>query len=83
MMSNDKYDPKTITHEIGHCLKLHHPFGVAPTDIKTSDEGHQRNSSGEGATNNVMDYPPSTMVEFWLWQWIIINDKIRYYDQGK
>jgi hypothetical protein len=80
-MSSDTYDEKTIVHELGHCLKLHHPFGSLPTDNKNTDEGFQRVSTSVSNTENIMDYDKTRMHTFWLWQWIIINNKIKYYSR--
>jgi hypothetical protein len=52
---------KTAAHELGHCLKLHHPFG---TENKIPDEGFQRQSIGNGNTENIMDYDKTRMHTF-------------------
>jgi hypothetical protein len=78
-MSNDNYDGKTIAHELGHCLKLHHPFG---TENKIPNEHFQRQSTQSGNTENIMDYDKTRMHTFWLWQWIIINEKNKYYEDN-
>jgi hypothetical protein len=83
-LSNNSYDAKAISHELGHCLKLHHPFGKLtdiPPDNKSTHEGIQRESVNENDTENIMDYDKTRMHTFWLWQWIIINDKIKYYTE--
>jgi hypothetical protein len=69
---------KIVVHELGHCLKLHHPFG---TENKIPDEDFQRQSTGNGNTENIMDYDKTRMHTFWLWQWIIINNNIKYYNR--
>ena len=79
-LSNDSYDPKIFAHELGHCFKLHHPFGTLPQDNKSPEEDFQRNSMSIGSTENIMDYDKNRMYTFWLWQWIIINNNIKYYE---
>ena len=82
IIANDNYTPKLIGHELGHCLKLHHPFGkLSDSDNKVSDEGHQRESMSQNSTENVMDYDMNRMNTFWLWQWIIMNNNIKYYQK--
>ncbi|GHV38831.1 hypothetical protein FACS1894179_02820 [Bacteroidia bacterium] len=79
VMSNDNYDGKKIGHELGHCLKLHHPFG---TENKIPEELYQRQSANINSTENVMDYDHHIrMHTFWLWQWIIMNNNIKYYER--
>ncbi|MDR2126366.1 MAG: fibronectin type III domain-containing protein, partial [Prevotellaceae bacterium] len=78
MIANDNYDAQIITHELGHCLKLHHPFG---TENKINDEGFQRQSIQSGSTENIMDYDKTRMHTLWLWQWIIMNNNIKYYNR--
>jgi hypothetical protein len=78
VIANDSYNAQTIAHELGHCLKLHHPFG---TENKMLDEGFQRQSTQFGNTENIMDYDRTRMHTFWLWQWIIMNNNIKYYNR--
>jgi hypothetical protein len=50
---------ETVAHELGHCLKLDHPF-------------KPQYNIPKGYTNNYMDYAVKTNM-FWQWQWDILR----------
>jgi len=82
LIPNNSYTPQILAHELGHTLRLWHPFSTDQAG-KVRDEEFYRHA-GRGNTKNIMDYGiPNNLHTFWLWQWVRLNNSIRHYQQSR